>query len=372
MTTRRWLINLGLLALLVLLLLAVRLDTRETERRTRLTSLAPEDIARIDLHRAGEPTIQLQREDTGWQMRAPFAVTADPAAVAKLLPVADARASRILPAAGLDLTELGLEPAPLRVLLNGLELRFGGTEPVAAQRYVQVGDMVHLVDDRFLPGLMTPATALVSRRLLPPDFSPGLGELDGGPVSAGDLAPLADAVAVRVTPSEQHLDDVLGGRLLRIASGDGGHGLEFLVGDGGTRWTRVDTALSWIFATPPVDAVREPSATWAAPSPAPAQAPAAPVSVMPRAAPAPAAAEPAAASLPVQRLAPPAPGSEPVEQRPTAAVPNLRGMAPAPDPSALPPQGVDPFAPPSQQAQPAPLTPDGESPAPLRTEKLRP
>lgn len=368
MLTRRWLVNLALLGLLGLLLLAVRLDTREAERRTRLTSLQVEDITRIELHRAGEPAIRLQRDDTGWALSTPFAVAADPAAVTKLLPVAGAHVSRILPAAGLDLAGLGLTPAPLRLLLDGLELRFGGTEPVAAQRYVQVGDMVHLVDDRFLPRLMTPATDLVSRRLLPPNFSPGLGELDGNPVSAGELAPLAEAVAVRVVAADPLPDNLLGGRLLGIGSADGGDGLEFLVSDGGTRWTRLDTPLSWVFATPPVDRVRDlPGAATVPPLPIPA-----PVSAMPATAPVPAAAGPAATTLPVQHLAPPAPGAEPIEERPTAAVPNLRGLAPAPNPSALPQQDVDPFAPQAGQEQPAPPESSSGQPLPLRTEKLRP
>lgn len=368
MPARRWLVNLALLGLLGLLLLAVRLDTREAERRTRLTSLKVDDITRIELHRAGEPAIRLQRDDTGWALSTPFAVGADPEAVTKLLPVAGARVSRILPAAGLDLAGLGLTPAPLRLLLDGLELRFGGTEPLAAQRYVQVGDMVHLVDDRFLPRLMTPATALVSRRLLPRDFSPGLGELDGSPVSAGDLAPLAEAVAVRVVAADPMPENLPGGRLLGVGSADGGDGIEFLVSDGGTRWTRLDTPLSWVFATPPVDAVRDlPGAPAVPPPPPPTR-----VSTLPSTAPAPAPAPPAATSLPVQRLAPPAPGAEPIEERPTAAVPNLRGMAPAPNPSALPQQGVDPFAPPAPWEMPA-AAPAASGPAPpLRTEKLRP
>ena len=257
MIARRWLINLALLVVLAGLVIVAQVERREVERGTRLTSLAPEAITRLELHRAGEPVIRLQRGDDGWQMLAPFAVAADPDAIDKLLPVVDAQVSRTLPAAGLDLGELGLEPAPLRLLLDGLELGFGGTEPVAAQRYVQVGDMVHLTDDRFLPRLMTPAIELVSRHLLPPAFSPGLGDLDGAPVTADSLAPLAEAVAVRVERPAAHLDEALGAALLRIASADGGDGIEFLVSDGGTRWTRLDAALSWLFATAPLDALRD-------------------------------------------------------------------------------------------------------------------
>ncbi|MCG6941878.1 MAG: hypothetical protein LJE69_11590 [Thiohalocapsa sp.] len=404
MLAHRWLVNLALLAVLALLILAAQLDKREELRRTRLTALAPDEVMDIELYRAGEPAVRLRREDDRWQMLAPFAVAASDDAVAKLLPVAQAQVWRTLPAAGLDLAELGLEPAPVRILLNGLELRFGGTEPVAAQRYVQVGDMVHLIDDRFLPRLMTPTIELVSRRLLPAGFSPGLGDLDGTPLTAGALAPLADVEAVRVETPKTALDDALAGRLLHVGSEDGGDGLDFLVSDGGTRWTRLDAELSWLFAAPPLDAVRD----WPAPGrrgttkpaqtppdqrvgtaspprqisiPArntPAQRPApAPAVDAVRAMPSPpgspsAPPNPATHPLPIERVAPPAPGTEPVEQRPTAAIPNLRDLAPArpPDRSALPRDGSDPFAP--AQDMPPTLPANGEPEIPLRTEKLHP
>ena len=388
MLARRWLINVALLAVLAVLLLAVLLDRREEQRSTRLTTLEPNAIMDIELYRAGEPPVRLRREEERWQMQAPFAVAADGAAVAKVLPVAGAEVSRTLPASGLDLGELGLDPAPVRVLLDGLELRFGGTEPVAAQRYVQVGDMVHLIDDRYLPRLMTPTTELVSRRLLPPDFSPGLGDLDGTPLTAGALAPLAEAEAVRVEMAANQLDDVLDGRVLRINSADGGDAIEFLVSDGGNRWTRLDAALSWLFATPPLDAVREWQARGGPPAPTadmpfPDAPPLPPITLppdsatggatpaaLPNAAP-----EPAGAPLPVERLAPPPPGAEPVERRPTDAIPNLRDLAPRqlPNRTALPQNGVDPFAPPPGAAEHewTPTDASGSN-APLPTEKLRP
>jgi hypothetical protein len=397
MLARRWLVNLALLVLLALLLLLVQLDQRATERAARLTSIAPADISRLELHRAGEPMIRLQRGEDGWQMRAPFAVAADHEAVARLLPLAGAPVSRTLPAAGLDLAELGLDPAPLRIVLDGLELRFGGTEPVAALRYVQVGDLVHLIDDRFLPRLMTPTIDLVSRRLLPAAFSPGLGDLDGTPVTADTLAPLAEAVAVRVETAAGHLDEALGAGLLSIASADGGDGVEFMVSDGGTRWTRLDAPLSWLFATAPLDLVRNlPATTGRSSSPRPVSpaAPAGSLSVMPAPAsepaagpaesrPAPDTAMPGVAVqtgpvLPVRHLTPPAPGTEPTEERPTAAIPNLRDMVPTrtPDPTALPQGNVDPFAPDAQGVTgqtSAPAVPNAADPAmPLPTEKLRP
>jgi hypothetical protein len=383
MLARRWLINLALLAVLGVLALAVRLDLREDARASRLTDLAPEDIEHIMLKRAGEPRIRLERGERGWRMLEPHAVPADAEAVGRLLPVAQAAVARTLPAAGLDLGALGLSPAGVHMTLDGLALRFGGNEPVAALRYVQVGDMVHLIEDRYLPRLMTPVTALVSRRLLPPDFSPGLGDLDGEPLTAGQLAPLADATAVRVeTPGAALQADAPAGRELHITSADGGDGLHFRIGDGGRHWTRLDTQLSWRFATAPLPAAADTVATAAPPRtpPAAAQRQQSPAAATAQAAP--------AATLPVQRLAPPAPGSEPEERRPTAAIPGLREMAPQRrrDPSALPQTGADPFEPSTDATRsPAPTPPSAraadpasaatpQSPAeiPLRVEKRSP
>ncbi len=370
---RRWLINLGLLALLGALLLVVRLDQRETLRETRLTPLQPEAVTRIVLERAGEPAVRLQRRDTRWEMTEPFAVPAVTDSVAALLPLARASVSRTLPAAGLDLAELGLERPPVRLRLDGLELRFGATEPIAERRYVQQGDTVHLIDDRYLPRLLTPTVELISPRLLPPDFSPGLGDLDGTPLTAGSVAPLADAVAVRVEQAADPQDEVLLRHMLSLDSADGGDGLLFAVGEGGTRWTRLDTGLSWLFATPPLAlfgpeqrAASTPSAVTPAQAPAARAMPSAPATTLP-------APEPA---LPVQRLAPPLPGSAPTEPKATAAIPELRAMAPSrpPNPNALPQTGADPFAPPAD----ADVTPEEtsappmEPSTPLRTERLRP
>ncbi len=365
--TRRWLINLALLALLAVLALAVWLDVREAQRASQLTSLTPAAIDSIVLHRAGEPTVRLVRRELGWRMLAPYAVPADTDAVARLLPVARARVVRTLPAAGLDRAELGLEPSALRVSLNGLELRFGGTEPVAQLRYVQAGDMVHLIEDRFLPRLMTPTTALVSRRLLPPEFSPALGAWDSAPLTAGQLAPLAEAAAERVTAATAALTaDAPSTRSLRIDSADGGDGLHFRVSDDGRRWTRPDLALSWLFATPPLAAVTD-EPTAAAPMTS-TQRPAgrAPAATVPQ----------RADALPVERRTRAAPGVAPLEPRPTAAVANLLDLVPAqrPNKAALPQSDTDPFA---QPARPALRSKGAAAPprtedVPLRTEQRSP
>jgi len=245
---QRWLLNLLLAAVAGLLaLLAVAEHEREA-RSARLTALEPEAITRIELARRGEPAIEFVREQDRWQMRAPFVGPAEADEIARLLPIAAADSLRTLPAAAAELDRLGLAEPRIRLVLDGLVLRVGATEPVAELRYVQVGDLVHLIDDRFLPRLMKPALELLSRRLLPPDFSPDRGRIDGRPLSAAALADLVGVEAERIEP----LGDALSGHLLEIESADGGRTLRFLVADGGARWSRLDRRLSWVFTTPPL------------------------------------------------------------------------------------------------------------------------
>jgi hypothetical protein len=248
MLRRRWLINLVLLLVAVALTLAAQLQQRQADLATRLTPLAADDIRSLRLQRAGEPALTLERNGDAWRMLEPFPADVDSALVDRLLPITAALTHRSLPADALELPPLGLDPAAIRLWLDELELRFGGTEPIDGRRYVQIGDLVHLVDDRHLPQLLAPATDYVSRRLLPPGFSPGLGNIDGRPLAADALAALAESEALRVEP----LNGALSGRLLSIESADGGAGLRFLVTDGGARWSRLDQRLTYVFAVAPL------------------------------------------------------------------------------------------------------------------------
>jgi len=274
---RRWLVNLLLAGIVGLLALLALGQHQRGERASRLTALDPGRIGRIELLRQDQPAVVLERDGAQWWMREPSAAPADAGAVGRLLPVAEARSERAMPAAAADLDRLGLSAPAVRLRLDGLELRFGATEPIAELRYVQVGDIVHLVEDRYLPWLMTPVPELLSRRLLPPGFSPGPGQIDGRPLGADALAHLADATAERVEP----LDGELSGHLLRIESADGGTALRFLVADGGTRWSRLDQRLTWLFTRPPLLEADEDAGLDLTDTPARPEPPAAPATAPP-------------------------------------------------------------------------------------------
>jgi formamidopyrimidine-DNA glycosylase len=192
----------------------------------------------------------------GWRMLEPFAAPAADATIGKLLPISSAFVHRTFPAAALDLHQLGLDPPLISLHLDDLELRFGATEPVDERRYVQIGDMVHLIDDRYLPQLLASAEHYVDRRLLPAGFSPMLGTIDGRPLGAGAVA----GVGGRRGAAGGTADRPLGGRVLTLESADGGKALRFLIDEGGTRWSRLDQRLSYLFSQPPLAEADEDSA----------------------------------------------------------------------------------------------------------------
>jgi hypothetical protein len=261
----RWLLNLILLAAAAVLAGAALLEQERTALAGRLTPLRAAQIEHVSLQRAGGPDVALARGTDGWRMLQPFTVAADAAPVERLLTLADATAYRSLPAAGMDLPRLGLAPAAIRVRLDDLELRLGTTEPVSGRRYVQIGDMIHLIDDYRLPQLLAPAETFVDRRLLPAGFSPGIGSLNGRPLAADALAALPDVVALRVQP----LGEQLSGHLLTVESADGDDAARFVIADDGLRWSRLDLRLTYVLGTAPL-AIPAPDAR---PAAAPAAVP---------------------------------------------------------------------------------------------------
>ncbi len=242
----RWTVNLILLILVTVLGIAVRQELASGLKEETLTGLDPKAITEVAIERPGKPAIRLSRTPNGWHMETPYAVAADSTRVDRLVLIAATPVHRSLPeSARPDL--LGLSPERARLTLDGLALRFGGTEPIGHRRYVAVGDQVHLIDDGFEHHLTAPATAYVSRRLLPTGFRVDSGTLDGQPLAAAALAILGGLTAARVLPAEEELS----GRLLSLRAQGGGHAIRFLVSADGRRWTRVDLRLSYLLAEAP-------------------------------------------------------------------------------------------------------------------------
>jgi hypothetical protein len=242
----RWTLNLILFLLVALLSMLAHRELERERRTTTLTELQPEGIETVRLERPGEAPIALVLDGGGWRMESPYSVAANGDRIEQLTGIAETEVFRSMPE-GNAAARLGLEPARARLSLDGLLLRFGDTEPIADLRYVATGGQIHLIADGFYHHLMAPAEDYVSPRLLPREFMPATGTLDGETLTPEALAELQGLRAERVVP----LADEISGRLLSLADTGGEHSLRLVVSADGLSWSRLDLRVAYLLADPP-------------------------------------------------------------------------------------------------------------------------
>lgn len=148
----RILINLGLLLLVLLLgTIAIYEPGLEdnTQPRPPLTSLQPEAIQHIELNNPSHTKIALKKVNGRWQMIAPQAAPANEKKIKELLGIVSTNSYSRFPVDPQRLSEFGLDPAPIKLRLNNLELEFGGNDPLQFRRYVRIGNQLHLISNGF-------------------------------------------------------------------------------------------------------------------------------------------------------------------------------------------------------------------------------
>jgi hypothetical protein len=132
-----------------------------------ITGLAPEQAGSIALERLNRDPLKFSKRDGRWFLLADNREL--PAAdfqVRALLRLLEATATRHYPAGSLDLASLGLNPPQARVVMDDVDFRFGTTDALENQRYVQVADTVYLIDDQYQHLLNADWSNFVSRQLL--------------------------------------------------------------------------------------------------------------------------------------------------------------------------------------------------------------
>lgn len=242
----RWLVNLLLLILVIALGALMRWELERGRQAVTLTGLRPEGITEITLERANLPAIRLHQETDGWHMDNPYRVRANGERIAQLAGIVTTQVYRSLPE-GSGAERLGLAADSPRLTLNGLALQFGDVDPIAQHRYVAIGEQIHLIRDGFQHHLTAPAQAYVDRALLPPEFRPDAGTLNGLTLSQEQLGELAELRAKEVQP----LGSELAGRLLSLTAGQDGKSLRFLVSEDGKSWARLDLRLRYLLEAAP-------------------------------------------------------------------------------------------------------------------------
>jgi hypothetical protein len=131
------------------------------------TGLAPELAGHITVERLTRDPLTFSKRDGRWFLlvdnrelpAADFQVRA-------LLRLLETTAIRHYPAGSLDLASLGLKPPQARVTMDDVNFRFGATDALKNQRYVQVSDTVYLIDDQYQHLLNADWPNFVSRQIL--------------------------------------------------------------------------------------------------------------------------------------------------------------------------------------------------------------
>ena len=92
---------------------------------------------------------RFEKVDGHWQMREPRQKPADAAAVERLVAFAAAPVRFRHAPGALDAKKLGLDPPLASLQLDGTVLKFGTTDAINGDRYVETGGVIALVPDRF-------------------------------------------------------------------------------------------------------------------------------------------------------------------------------------------------------------------------------
>lgn len=148
---RRTRTNLFLLAMVALLGFAVFAEMRRERALARdpLTTLDPDAIRSLAVSCQGCTARRFEKQNGHWMMREPESKPADDKVVERLTYIVRAPVRYRRPASELDAAKLGLDPPAATLEVDGTVLKFGTTDAIHNDRYVEVGGTIALVPDRF-------------------------------------------------------------------------------------------------------------------------------------------------------------------------------------------------------------------------------
>lgn len=133
----------------------------------KLTTLAPLQITRIHIERAGKGVITLQKQGGQWRITEPQQLPADDGHVNSLLRLVQETSQARFPVKPGDLHKYKLDNPAVRLTLDNQMFAFGDIDPINGRRYVQFGATVHLITDMYFYLLDADLPSFVSTHLLP-------------------------------------------------------------------------------------------------------------------------------------------------------------------------------------------------------------
>jgi hypothetical protein len=165
---QRWLINLVLLIVVLILSLVVVYTLKQEEKAKApllpLTELKAETVKNIAIERQNTATIKLTKTELGkWQLTTPFDLPANNFRVERLLELLAERDYQKLDKTQVKLAELKLDSPLATVTFEQLRIAFGDASPMRdGKRYLLVDQQPYLISDTWFYTLSEEATQFVN------------------------------------------------------------------------------------------------------------------------------------------------------------------------------------------------------------------
>jgi len=209
------------LALAGLLALAIYEPGKpEAPEAKRLTALSPEVVEKIRIEIPGRAPVVLHKQSGQWWMQAPLKMRANAGRIQQLLKITQAKSIADYAMSRVDANQLQLDVPSLSLQLDDVLLRFGTTDALGGSRYIQVGNTVHLITDRYSHLAKAAPTDFVSPLLLPEGSVIDELRLPGLRVQQGDGQWLVDGKAADADAVQNLLDEWRHARALRVSVPD--------------------------------------------------------------------------------------------------------------------------------------------------------
>ncbi len=122
--------------------------------RIRISHLNGEEVTKIILSRQGKEPLTFSKQAGQWKMVSPEQGEAEPDKIDNLLEILRVVSQTDYPVDQERLSEFGLEPPEITLRFDGLTIEFGSIAPISQQRYLRIGEALHLVNDNFYHHLM--------------------------------------------------------------------------------------------------------------------------------------------------------------------------------------------------------------------------
>lgn len=186
----------------------------------KLTTLEPETVQSIRIERPAHLPILLKKMSGQWKMQSPLKAPANLGRIQQLLKVLQAKSIARYAMNQVDTAQMQLGTPSLTLMFDDVLLRFGTTDALGGSRYLQAGDVVHLITDRYSYLAKGVATDFVSLALLPEGNRIAELALPGLRLTQQDGRWLTNEKSEDADMIQRLLDEWRHGRALRVSELD--------------------------------------------------------------------------------------------------------------------------------------------------------